>query len=166
MDEHQVDDPETGNQKMSVVYAYDDAVTVDELFVLLERMVAHRGDRFPAENVFHVSLRDREKERVSLERTISVTARTGDCQLVGYLRILTDHAYMYYLLDVMVDPALRRSGIGKHLVELAVNTIKSKGFMKLFLTAIPGSEDFYKKFGFKESMSPVLTMRGEDHVRT
>ncbi len=149
---------------MEFNYVYDDTVSVEELFHLLERMTQFEGDRFPARNVFHTALRSREAEKQSLENTVSVTARSGDGTLVGYLRILTDHSYIYYLLDVMVDPGTRGRGIGGKLVEIAVNGCKSNGFMKIFLTAIPGSEGFYKKFGFKESMSPVLTMRGEDYV--
>jgi GNAT superfamily N-acetyltransferase len=149
---------------MPIHYAYDDKVSVDELFGLLDKMMAFDGDRFPARNVFHVALRDKEKEDVSLKNTVAVTARGADGNLLGYLRILTDRAYMFYILDVMVDPESRGLGIGGKLVEVAVNECKKRGFIKIFLTAIPGSEAFYKKYGFKEGMSPVLTMRGEDYV--
>lgn len=149
---------------MDIDYTYDDKVSVDELFCLLDKMMKFKGDRFPARNVFHVALRDEEKEATSLKNTIAVTARSEKGRLIGYLRILTDHAYMFYILDVMVDPNTRGSGIGSRLVEIAVDGCKSQGFIKLFLTAVPGSEDFYAKHGFKESLSPVLTMRGEDYV--
>ncbi len=149
---------------MPIHYTYKDRVSVEELFGLLDKMVVFRGDRFPARNVFHVALRNREKERVSLENTISVTARGEEGNLVGYLRILTDYVYMFYILDVMVDPSSRGSGIGVNLIETAVKECKAEGFIKIFLTAIPGSEDFYRRFGFRESMSPVLTIRGEDYV--
>jgi hypothetical protein len=36
--------------------------------------------------------------------------------------------------------------------------------MKIFLTALPGLEDFYRQFGFRETMSPVMTLRGEDEA--
>jgi predicted N-acetyltransferase YhbS len=148
---------------MNITYKYNDTVTVEELFGLLDQMIAFDGDRFPARNVFHTALRNDESEAISLKNSISMTARNADGLLVGYLRLLTDHVYIYYILDVMVAPSWRKRGIGEKLVGIAVEKSKSSGFMKIFLTAIPGSENFYQKFGFKASMSPVLTIRGEDY---
>jgi predicted N-acetyltransferase YhbS len=149
---------------MSFSYKYDDKVGVEELFKLLYKMMAFGGDRFPARNVFHFDLRNAEKEAESLKNTVSVTARDEQGILVGYLRVLTDRVYIFYILDVMVNPVCRKQGIGAKLVELAVDHGKKNGFIKMFLTAIPGAEDFYRQFGFKEGMSPVLTMRGEDYI--
>ena len=36
---------------------------------------------------------------------------------VGYARAVTDHATMYYLCDVVIDPAYRGRGLGRALVE-------------------------------------------------
>lgn len=146
-----------------ITYCYNDRVLAAEIFHLLDQMEAYEGDRIPARKVFHVPLRSREKESTSLDHTISVTARKADGTLIGYLRILTDHAYIFYILDVMVDPEWRKRGIGKHLMQAAVDQCKAGGFIKIFLTSIPGTEPFYQQFGFKEGMSPVLTMRGEDY---
>ena len=144
-------------------YQYDDVVAAKELSDLMRRMETATDDRFPARNVFHYDLRDEEKEARSLEHVISVTARTDANELVGYLRVLTDQAYIFYILDVMVDPAHRGHKIGSHIMKMAVDEAKKEGFIKIFLTAIPGKEDFYKQFGFKPGMSPVLTIRGEDY---
>ena len=147
-------------------FRYDDDVSADELFELMKSMEKSKTDRFPPANVFHYSLRNKQKEEISIKNTVSVTARDSgkNNRLVGYLRLLTDHAYMFYILDVMVDPDYRKAGIGKKMLEITVDECKKNGFIKIFLTAIPGSEPFYEKFGFKEGMSPVLTIRGEDYV--
>jgi len=147
-----------------MTYTYDDSVSVHELFELWEKMKAFQGDRFPAHLAFHMPLRDKKKEEESIKNTISVTARDNNGSLIGYLRILTDRAYIYYILDVMVDPKYRKKGIGSNLVELGVEQSKNQGFIKIFLTALPGTEKFYKKYGFNEGMSPVLTIRGEDYL--
>jgi hypothetical protein len=44
----------------------------------------------------------------------------------------------------------------------ALDHCEKGGFIKIFLTAIPGTERFYHRFGFKPSMSPVMVLRGED----
>ena len=150
----------------SVFIEFDDRVSVKELFALLKGMEQSTTDRFPARDVFHLSLRDEVKEQEALNHTVSVTARDRKRknELVGYLRLLTDHAYMFYILDVMVNPGYRGRGIGRALLDKTVEESKKKGFIKIFLTAIPGTEGFYRQFGFQEGLSPVLTMRGEDHV--
>ena len=141
---------------MKINFIYDDDVTVNELFDLMDRTEKAVGDRFPARNVFHRNLRNEESEAKTLKNTIAVTARNNDCLLIGYLRILTDGAYIFYILDVMVDPDERGSGIGSKLVELAVAECEKGGFIKIFLTALPGKEDFYAKFGYPStSCSPL-----------
>ncbi|MCK5823954.1 MAG: GNAT family N-acetyltransferase [Ichthyobacteriaceae bacterium] len=149
-----------------ITYKFNDEVNTDELFNLMEKMKKSTSDKFPPENVFHYSLRTVEKEKISLENTVAITARNPlkNNELIGYARLLTDNVYMYYILDVMVNPDYRKLGVGKGLLDLTTKKSIEGGFMKMFLTAIPGSEPFYAKFGFKEGMSPVLTMRGEDYV--
>ena len=148
---------------MHITYKYDDNISAEEIFELLYRMTEFDGDRFPAKNVFHINLRSIKKETIALRNSLSVTARSEDGLLIGYLRVITEGVYIYYVLDVMVDPVYRGQGVGSELVRLAITECKEGGFIKLFLTAIPGAEGFYEKYGFKEGMSPVLTMRGEDY---
>ncbi len=153
---------------MDIRYYYADSVTVAEFFALLEQLskAEDGSERFAARDVFHVSLRDPEKEAQSLACSISVTARGEGHKLLGYARVLTDQAYIYYILDVMVDPEYRGQGIGTRLVEHAVEEAQKNGFIKIFLTAIPGSEPFYERMGFRSSMSPVLVLRGEEYSKS
>jgi GNAT superfamily N-acetyltransferase len=143
------------------VFQFDDrGVTVAELEMLLDAMNAAEM-RFPAAAVFHRSLRTQEKEAASLAHTLSCTLR-HEGTLVGFLRIITDHAYFYYLCDVMVRPDWQGRGLGTRLVEASVQECRRRGYMKIFLTALPGLEAFYQQFGFRSTLSPVLTLRGED----
>jgi GNAT superfamily N-acetyltransferase len=144
-------------------FCFDDrGVTVEELEVLLDAMNGAQM-AFPAAAVFHRSLRTPELESASLQNTISATLRDGGV-LIGFLRIVTDHAYFYYLCDVMIHPAWQHRGLGSRLVESAVHECRRRGYMKIFLTSLPGLEDFYRRFGFRATMSPVLTLRGEDEA--
>ncbi len=148
----------------SPVYTFDDrTVTVAELESLLDAMDASPRIPFPAQAVFHRSLRDPEREARSLAHTISCTLRQ-DSSLLGFLRIVTDHAYFYYLCDVMVHPGSQGLGWGRRLVEDSVRECRRRGYMKIFLTSLPGLEEFYASFGFKTTLSPVLTLRGEDET--
>ena len=150
---------------MSITYTYDDHVAAAEFFMLLDKLSAAEdgNERFPARDVFHKSLRDANKETHSLKHCISITARSEDHTLLGYLRIITDRTYIYYILDVMVDPHFQRQGIGTHLARLAIESGQAHGFIKIFLTAIPGLEQFYAKLGFRPGLSSVLVLRGEEH---
>lgn len=142
----------------------DKSVSVKELNSLLDNMEKAKNEVYPARNVFHQSLRTNDKERKSLNNSISITARNDEKKLVGFLKIITDHSYMFYILDVMVDPDYRNQGLGKMLIQEAVDFGKKNGFIKITLTSLPDKVDFYKKFGFEEGMSPVLSLRGEDYV--
>ena len=135
-------------------------VEVVELNDLLHAMERGEAD-IPAHKVFHTDLRSDAKENVSLTNTLSATARVNG-KLVGFLRVLTDHAYTYYILDVMVHPDWQRKRIGTNMLQRVIGHAKQKGFIKILLTAIPGSEPFYGQFGFEPTMSTVMALRGED----
>ncbi|CAH1584970.1 GNAT family N-acetyltransferase [Vibrio owensii] len=140
-------------------------VSVSEIFELLDAMELATTDNYPARNVFHRDLRNEKLERRSLESTISITARDTEGRLIGFLKLLTDHSYMFYILDVMVHPHYRGQGVGRKLVDEAIRYGKENGFIKIFLTSLPDKVNYYKSFGFGEGMSPVLSLRGEDYVK-
>lgn len=66
--------------------------------------------------------------------------------LIGFARVVTDYATMFYLTDVIVDEAYRGKGIGKILVETVVNDDK---FMKLHgILLTKDAHKLYERFGF------------------
>jgi GNAT superfamily N-acetyltransferase len=147
-----------------IVTTFDDDVSVGEVNALMRAMEADTSGRFPPRAIFHYSLRTDEREAAALEHGINVTARLADRSLVGYMRIVTDQAYIYYIVDVMVHPGHQGARIGSTMVQAALTELKRRGFIKVLLTAIPGKEEFYMRMGFKPTMSPVLALRGEDYV--
>lgn len=138
----------------------DTSVGADEFFALLEDMERSTGP-IPSHRLFHRALRSREKEAVSLRATVQIAARV-DGRLIGCARILSDGVYLHYITDVMVAPDWQRRGVGTALLKTALDYCRRQGYIKVFLTAIPGSEAFYARFGFKDSLSRVVTLRGED----
>jgi GNAT superfamily N-acetyltransferase len=88
----------------------------------------------------------------SLEKIVE-SIRNSECfgvylndDQVGFARIVTDYAVMYWLCDVFIDENHRKQGLGKKLIETIVN---DETFSNL--TGILGTTDahsLYEKFGF------------------
>jgi ribosomal protein S18 acetylase RimI-like enzyme len=55
----------------------------------------------------------------ALARTINIGAWDGS-RLVGSIRVLTDGYFFATVPEILVDPSYQRRGIGRHLMELAV----------------------------------------------
>ncbi len=146
-----------------VTIRFDDDVGVAEMQALMTAMEADTSGRFPPRAIFHYSLRNAAKEAVALQHGINVTARDEAGLLVAYMRIVSDRSYIHYIVDVMVRPDRQGERIGSDMVKTALREVTKNGFVKVLLTAIPGKEEFYKRMGFKETMSPVLALRGEDY---
>lgn len=66
---------------------------------------------------------------------------------VGFARVVTDEATVYYLCDVFVIPAYQGQGIGKKLVETITNAEKYEG-MTGFLRTLD-AHGRYEQYGFK-----------------
>ena len=69
-----------------------------------------------------------------------------DNKLVGYARVVTDHATMFWLCDVIVEEGHRGKGIGKKLVECIVNSDELKNKLGILLTK--DAHGLYEKYGF------------------
>lgn len=91
----------------------------------------------------------------SFENSICYVAMEEDTnKVLGFARIVTDFATMYYLADVCVDEAYRKNGIGKAIVDKAVNDERLKGCVGILLTR--DAHGLYEKFGFmKDTPSPM-----------
>lgn len=68
-------------------------------------------------------------------------------KLVGTGRVLGDGVDAAYLCDVAILPSHQGCGLGKAIVGRLVEL--ARGHRKIILYAVPGKEDFYKRFGFR-----------------
>jgi len=131
-------------------YKVDDRITYSELKQLFKEM--DKGvDVISASDAFHYSWRTENKDKISIKNSIFITVRKNG-RLIGLVRVVTDKAYFYYISDVMVIPEMRGGGIGKELMIKTLEYCKKDGFMKILLSALPNKENWYKQFGFKETM--------------
>ncbi|MEW9697588.1 GNAT family N-acetyltransferase [Paenibacillus sp. SI8] len=105
----------------------------------------------------------RSEERIerSIENSVCYGIYHNRIQ-VGYARVVTDHATVYYLCDVFIDEAHRGKGIGKKLIESLVTSEELKD-----LTGVLGTLDaheLYKQYDF-ESEPERFMKRRPDYVR-
>ncbi|GIP32149.1 GNAT family N-acetyltransferase [Paenibacillus sp. J2TS4] len=89
--------------------------------------------------------RTMEKVEASIQNSICYGVYHHAKQ-IGFARVITDGATLYYLCDVIIDEDYRGQGIGKKLVEVIVHSEELRG-----LTGVLGTQDahgLYEPFGF------------------
>ena len=98
-------------------------------------------------------LTDQQAQQGLTYSTYVVGCYEGE-KIAGCMRVLWDRGYIAFFSDIMVMPAYQRRGIGRHMVELALEFMKAQlkeGWkIKVTLAAAKGKEPFYKKLGFEE----------------
>lgn len=98
--------------------------------------------------------RERFEERIPrllASASISLTARTGDGQLVGVLLGLTDFAYWLYVTDLGVDRACTEQGIGRRLMQTAHEIAGGRKDIAVYLIANENAVPFYEKLGMTKA---------------
>ena len=83
-----------------------------------------------------------------------------DGTLVGVGRALADGVYTAYIGDIAVLPAYRGLGLGKGIVAELLRL--SAGHKKIILYSVPGSEAFYRKFGFRGMRTAMAIFEHQD----
>lgn len=66
---------------------------------------------------------------------------------IGFARVITDYATMYWLGDVIIDEQFRGKGIGKDLVRCIVEYQEINDLRGVLATS--DAHDLYRKFGFE-----------------
>ncbi len=76
-------------------------------------------------------------------------------RLIGFMRALSDGISDAYLLDLIVDPAYRKEGIGRALTEGLSDYLRSLGIDWIVCIGAPGTESFYKTTNMKKMESCI-----------
>ena len=82
---------------------------------------------------------------MALTKTINIGAWAGN-QLAGSVRVLSDGYLFNTVPELMVDPDYQRQGIGRALMQRAVDLAPGG---RLFFGAQPGNEAFFERAGFQ-----------------
>ncbi|QYR19141.1 GNAT family N-acetyltransferase [Paenibacillus sp. sptzw28] len=96
-------------------------------------------------NSYWASRRPPEKIKKSLQNSICYGVYHND-KMIGFARIVTDGATMYYLCDIFVLEEYRGQGISKKIVDVISNAPEFE-----WMTGILGTQDahgLYEQFGF------------------
>jgi len=97
------------------------------------------------------SERSQEQNAIGLSNSIVFVAEHEGVP-VGITRIITDGGFFALIVDVIVHPNYQGNGIGKTLVQKALDYLKGKlptnWEIYVCLMSVKGKEGFYEKLGF------------------
>jgi aralkylamine N-acetyltransferase len=86
---------------------------------------------------------------------VAVEVSTG--RAVGMARAISDGVSDAYIQDMVVLPEHRKKGLGRMLIELLVQDLKTHGVHWIGLIAEDGAAGFYEKLGFVDlKWTPML----------
>ncbi len=71
-----------------------------------------------------------------------------DKEMIGFARIVTDYATMYWLCDVIIEEKHRKKGLGKKLIESITSMDELDGMFGILATG--DAHGLYEKYGFKK----------------
>ena len=92
------------------------------------------------------------RSREQIEKSIRNSSCYGvyldeEEKLVGFARVITDHATTWYLCDVVIDPQFRHQGLGKALVSHIVSLPEYAGLRGFLMTR--DAHGLYEQYGFE-----------------
>lgn len=94
----------------------------------------------------------REQTEKALNNSLYTVAAEKDKQVVGMGRLIGDGMY-YTIVDIVVQPAYQKMGIGSKIVDMLLEYVNKEtpvgGRSSVQLVAEKGKEAFYEKRGFK-----------------
>jgi GNAT superfamily N-acetyltransferase len=82
-----------------------------------------------------------------------------DDRLVGFARVLTDGVYLAVVLDVLVAPDARGTGVGAMLMDAVVRHPRLAAVRSVELVCQPELFPFYRRWGFTERVGRSTLMR-------
>ena len=118
----------------------DYLISDDKGKLQIDRITQLLNNSYWAEN------RSKEVIEKSIENSLCFGVYKNDKQ-IGFARCVTDYATVYWLADVIVDDDYKKQGIGKALVEVAINHDELKGCFGILATR--DAHGLYEQYGFK-----------------
>jgi ribosomal protein S18 acetylase RimI-like enzyme len=135
----------------------------DDKFTVIDRLDSAR--RKELVGLFHSAwwTATRTKEEVALmlegsQVVVGLVYRASD-QLVGFARAITDGTFLAIVVDVIVAPSFRGSGLGTRLMDELLARPELADVKSIELVCQPELVAFYRRWGFTDSVGRSLLMR-------
>ena len=116
--------------------------------------------RYLSEESYWGRGRSREMVARSIERSFRVVGLYRGSAQVGFARVVSDGVTLAYLCDVFVLPAYQGAGLGKALVDEAVNGGGLGGVKWILHTE--DAHDLYRRYGFSKPGPRTLERTPDD----
>lgn len=86
----------------------------------------------------------------AFEQSESLVKRNGEEKIIGVVRWITDFATITFIQDILIHPRYKRQGIGKALLNEALEKITSYGPVQIELLTddTEKTKKFYESVGF------------------
>ncbi len=98
------------------------------------------------------AVRDEKVVDIALSHSLYSICVYDEDRLIGYGRIIGDETIFVYIHSIMVDPLYQGQNIGttivKKLIDKCLEYRKMNSELRIYLSAVKGSEKFYEKLGF------------------
>jgi ribosomal protein S18 acetylase RimI-like enzyme len=125
--------------------------------------VSHRKDISPTEVqdiCSSVGWSKREPALIAqaLANSLAVVSVWDKDSMVGFARATGDKVFNATIWDVVVRPSYQRSGVGHLVMRELLNELDQYEIPLVTLYADPGTDGFYKRFGFLTDPSGVRGM--------
>jgi predicted GNAT family N-acyltransferase len=91
--------------------------------------------------------RPREKIELSIKNSLCYGIYFEQ-KLIGFARVITDNATMYWLCDVFIDEEFRGKHLGKRLIQCIVQSPELAGLVGILATK--DAHGLYEQYGFKK----------------
>lgn len=114
--------------------------------------------RWLSEDAFWAIGRSRETVDQAARGSLNFGVLDADETLIGYARVVTDHATFAWVCDVYVDRAARGLGIGLLLAESVVAALRPKELKRVLLSTLD-VHGLYEKVGFEGLPHPEKLMQ-------
>jgi len=118
--------------------------------------------------LYHGEWWSRTRSPVDVERMLAHTSHVfGVCdaatdRLLGFARVLSDHAYKALIFDVIVAPDQRGTGLGKRLLDRIFAHPDLCGVQSFELYCLPEMAAYYECLGFTRGAGGLVLMRREN----
>ncbi|MDQ7092323.1 GNAT family N-acetyltransferase [Desulfosporosinus sp. PR] len=123
-------------------------IETDKTLIAVDRVKEFLADSYWA--------KDRAKELI--EKTIMNSFCYGvyhDTNLVGFARVVSDYATMFWIGDVYIDRNHRGKGLGKKLIKCILETQEFKNLRGILATT--DAHGLYEQFGFEKVESKFMS---------